>query len=127
LCEIAIAACDLAEVIGTVIALKLLFGVPYFLGLFIAAGDTLLLLALQRRGVRVLEFITLGLIGVIACSFILEIILARPIWGDVVRGLIPGLDTSSAKAFSGSLYVAIGMVGATVMPHTIYLHSALWH
>src|SRR5260370_12999064 len=76
LCEIAIAACDLAEVIGTVIALKLLFHVPYFCGLVIAAGDTFLLLALQRRGVRLLELITLGLIGVIACSFIGEIVLA---------------------------------------------------
>src|SRR5205823_4281602 len=125
LCEIAIAACDLAEVIGTVIALKLLFHLPYFWGLVIAAGDTFLLLALQRRGVRLLELITLGLIGVIACSFIGEIILARPIWSDVVRGLVPGLDMSSAKAFSGSLYVAIGMLGATVMPHNLYLHSAL--
>jgi manganese transport protein len=125
LCEVAIAACDLAEVIGTVIALKLLFHLPYGWGLIIAAGDTFLLLALQRRGVRVLELVTLGLIGIIACSFIGEIVMARPVWSDVMRGLIPGLDTSTPEAFSGSLYVAIGMLGATVMPHNLYLHSAL--
>jgi manganese transport protein len=123
LCEIAIAACDLAEVIGTVIALKLLFGLPYLWGLIICAGDTFLLLALQRRGVRVLEFVTLGLIAVIAGSFCYEIVvLSRPAWGDVVRGLLPGLDPQAPE---GSLYVAIGMLGATVMPHNLYLHSAL--
>src|SRR5207253_11351985 len=99
LCEIAIAACDLAEVIGTVIALKLLLHVPYFWGLVIAAGDTFLLLALQRRGVRLLEFITLPLIGVIACTFVCEIVLAKPVWAQVVRGLIPGLDTRSPEPF----------------------------
>src|SRR5947209_11613348 len=93
LCEVAIAATDLAEVIGTVIALKLLLRLPYFWGLVIAAGDTFLLLALQRRGVRALELITLALIGVIACSFVCEIVLARPDWAEVIRGLMPGLDT----------------------------------
>ncbi len=122
LCEIAIAACDLAEVIGTVIALKLLFGLPYVWGLLVAAGDTFLLLALQRRGVRLLEGVTLCLIAVIAGSFVYEIALARPAWGEVVRGLLPTLDPQLTGA---SLYVAIGMLGATVMPHNLYLHSAL--
>jgi manganese transport protein len=125
LCEIAIAACDLAEVIGTVIALKLLFGIPYLLGLIVAAADTFLLLALQRRGVRLLELVTLALVAVIAGSFCIEIFLARPDWAEVVRGFVPGLDRSSTEAFHGSLYVAIGILGATVMPHNLYLHSAL--
>ena len=122
LCEIAIAACDLAEVIGTVIALKLLFGLAYIYGLGIAAADTFLLLALQRRGVRLLELATLGLIGIIAGSFCIEIFLARPDIAAVLRGFVPGLDPAHVK---DSLYVAIGIVGATVMPHNLYLHSAL--
>jgi manganese transport protein len=125
LCEVAIAACDLAEVIGTVIALKLLFDVPYVWGLAIAAADTFLLLALQRRGVRLLELVTLLLIAIIAGSFCVEIFLARPEWAAVLRGLVPGLDTTDAGRFKDSLYVAIGMLGATVMPHNLYLHSAL--
>ncbi len=122
LTEIAIAATDLAEVIGTIIALKLLFGLPYLVGLAIAAADTFLLLALQRRGVRLLELLTLGLVAVIAGSFFIEIVLARPDWSAVVRGFIPAF---AAHDYSGSLYVAIAMLGATVMPHNLYLHSAL--
>jgi manganese transport protein len=122
LCEVAIAATDLAEVIGTIIALKLLFGLPYLLGLVVAACDTFLLLALQRRGVRLLELCTLALVGVIGVSFAVEIGLARPDWGEVVRGFLPGLDPANRV---GSLYVAIAMLGATVMPHNLYLHSAL--
>jgi manganese transport protein len=122
LCEIAIAACDLAEILGTIIALKLLFGLPYLWGLLVAAGDTLLLLALQRRGVRLLELLTLALIAVIAASFFVEIVLARPDWALVIRGMLPGLAENN---ITGSLYVAIGMLGATVMPHNLYLHSAL--
>jgi manganese transport protein len=125
LCEVAIAACDLAEVIGTIVALKLLFNLPYLWGLLVAAGDTFLLLALQKRGVRLVELLTLTLIGVIAVSFFVEIVLARPDWGAVVRGFVPGLDTSTPDALGQSLYVAIGMLGATVMPHNLYLHSAL--
>lgn len=125
LCEIAVAACDLAEVIGTVIALKLLFGVPYLWGVVVAAADTFLLLALQRRGVRLLELVTLALVAIIAGSFCIEIFLARPDWAGVVRGFVPGLDTSNPKRFMESLYLAIGIVGATVMPHNLYLHSAL--
>jgi manganese transport protein len=125
LCEIAIAACDLAEVIGTVIALKLLFGIPYLFGLSIAAADTFLLLALQRRGVRVLEAVTLALIAVIAGSFCCEIFWSRPDWAAVLRGFVPGFDTANRESFQDSLYVAIGIIGATVMPHNLYLHSAL--
>ncbi len=122
LTEIAIAATDLAEVIGTIIGLKLLFGIPYLWGLAIAAGDTLLLLALQRRGIRLLELLTLGLVGIIGGSFFFEIVMARPDWAAVARGFIPGLDPQERMQ---SLYVAIGMLGATVMPHNLYLHSAL--
>jgi manganese transport protein len=122
LTEIAIAATDLAEVIGTIIALKLLFGLPYLWGLAIAAADTFLLLALQRRGIRVLELLTLTLVAIIAGSFVVEIILVRPDWAGVIRGFVPGLDPNNRL---DSLYVAIGMLGATVMPHNLYLHSAL--
>src|SRR5262249_23636134 len=122
LCEVAIAATDLAEVIGTIIALKLLFGVPYLWGLAVCAADTFLLLALQRRGVRLLELVTLALVAVIAGSFVFEIWLASPPWAQVLTGFVPGLDPSNRRE---SLYVAIGMLGATVMPHNLYLHSAL--
>jgi manganese transport protein len=122
LTEVAIAATDLAEVIGTIIGLKLLFGLPYLWGLVIAAADTLLLLAIQRRGIRLLELLTLTLVAVIAGSFVFEIVLARPDWAQVARGFLPGLDPANP---GGSLYVAIGMLGATVMPHNLYLHSAL--
>ena len=122
LTEIAIAATDLAEVIGTIIGLKLLFGVDYLWGLGIAAGDTLVLLALQRRGIRLIELMTLLLVGIIAGSFVFEIVLARPDWAAVAWGFVPGL---AADAPRESLYVAIGMLGATVMPHNLYLHSAL--
>jgi manganese transport protein len=122
LTEIAIAATDLAEVIGTIIALKLLFNLPYLAGLAVAAADTFLLLAVQRRGVRLLELLTLALVAVVAGSFLVEIILARPDWGAVARGFLPGLAAHDTR---GSLYVAIAMLGATVMPHNLYLHSAL--
>src|SRR5579871_6235866 len=107
LTEIAIAATDLAEVIGTIIALKLLFNIPYLIGLAIAATDTLLLLALQRRGVRLLELLTLVLVGVIAVSFVIEIVLARPDWAAVLRGFTPRLDPAK---LTESLYVAIAML-----------------
>jgi len=118
LCEIAIAACDLAEVLGTAIGLKLLFGVPLAAGVAITALDTFLVLWLQRFGMRVLEGLILTLVGVIGVCFLIEILLARPVLSEVASGLIPRLD-------SESLYVAIGILGATVMPHNLYLHSAL--
>lgn len=124
LCEIAIAATDLAEVIGTIVALKLLFDVHYLVGLGIAACDTFLLLALQRRGVRLLEVLTLLLIAVIGVSFVVEIVLCRPRpdWLAVAWGFFPGLPR---HYYLDSLKVAIAMLGATVMPHNLYLHSAL--
>lgn len=122
LTEIAIAATDLAEVIGTVVALKLLFGLDYLWGLAIAASDTFLLLALQRRGVRLLELLTLSLVGVIAVSFVIEIVLCRPDWSAALAGFVPTLAPNDR---AGSLYIAIAMLGATVMPHNLYLHSAL--
>jgi manganese transport protein len=125
LCEIAIAACDLAEVIGTVIALKLLFGLSYLWGLAIAATDTFLLLALQRRGIRILELVTLALVATIAGTFVFEISRASPEWTEVLRGFIPSFDTTNAARLKESIYIAIGMLGATVMPHNLYLHSAL--
>src|SRR5581483_10138699 len=101
LTEIAIAATDLAEVIGTIIALKLLFNLPYLAGLAVAACDTFLLLAVQRRGVRMLEVLTLALVAVVAGSFLAEIVLARPDWGAVASGFLPGLAAHDTR---GSLY-----------------------
>jgi len=118
LCEIAIAACDLAEVLGTAIGLNLLFGFPLLLGVIITAFDSLLLLGIQRLGVRKMEAFIIGLISIIGVCFIVEIFLSKPDWGGVARGFVPRLD-------SESLFVAIGIIGATVMPHNLYLHSAL--
>jgi manganese transport protein len=125
LTEVAIAATDLAEVIGTIIGLKLLFGLDYGWGLVICTADTFVLLALQRRGVRLLELVTLALVGTIAVCFFVEIVLARPDLGEVIRGFVPGLALDKEGSYATSVYVAIGMLGATVMPHNLYLHSAL--
>ncbi|MEK7406403.1 MAG: Nramp family divalent metal transporter [Acidobacteriota bacterium] len=118
LCEVAIAACDLAEVLGAAIALNLLFGLPLLAGVLLTASDTLLLLWLSRFGIRLIEGFVLSLIAVIAGCFLVEIWLARPVIAEVAGGLIPRLTNES-------LYVAIGILGATVMPHNLYLHSAL--
>src|SRR5574340_148510 len=118
LCEIAIAACDLAEVLGAAIGLNLLFHIPLLLGVLLTAADTLLLLFLQSLGIRKLEAFVLALITLTGVSFGVEILLARPSVAEVVTGLAPRLTPES-------LYVAIGMLGATVMPHNLYLHSAL--
>ncbi|HWQ54492.1 MAG TPA: Nramp family divalent metal transporter [Bryobacteraceae bacterium] len=118
LCEIAIAACDLAEVLGAAIGLNLLFGIPLLAGVAITAGDTLLVLALQRFGIRTLEAVILSLITIIGLCFAVEIFLARPSAAEMAAGLVPRLTADS-------LYVAIGILGATVMPHNLYLHSAL--
>ncbi|WP_374942682.1 Nramp family divalent metal transporter [Sphingomonas sp.] len=122
LCEIAIVACDLAEVLGTAIALKLLFGVPLVWGVCITALDVFLILALQRYGFRKLEAFIVALLVIIAGCFAFELALASPDWGGVARGLIPtpGIVTDPAK-----LYIAIGILGATVMPHNLYLHSSI--
>jgi manganese transport protein len=119
LCEIAIAACDLAEVLGAAIALNLLFHIPLLTGVLLTAADTLLILWFTRLGIRVIESFVLALIAVIAGCFFIEICWAGwPVLPDLARGLIPHLNARN-------LYIAIGIVGATVMPHNLYLHSAL--
>jgi manganese transport protein len=118
LCEIAIAACDLAEILGAAIGLKLLFGIPLLVGVLITAADTMLLLWLNRLGMRAMEAFVLSLIAVMAGCFAVELFMAKPVWTQIAGGMIPRLN-------SKSLYVAIGILGATVMPHNLYLHSAL--
>ncbi len=118
LCEIAIVACDLAEVLGAAIALNLLFHIPLMLGVIATAADTLLLLWFQRFGIRVVEAFVLALIVVIAACFGIEMFLAKPEMGPLVRGLVPHISREN-------LYIIIGIIGATVMPHNLYLHSAL--
>ena len=127
LCELAIAACDLAEVLGTVIGLNLLFGISPLAALVLTGFDTFLFLALQRLGVRKLEAFILSLVAIVGGCFVLEILLAQPNWQDVAGGLLPSLRAKSPYLFSSdeALYVAIGILGATVMPHNLYLHSAL--
>jgi manganese transport protein len=122
LCEIAIAACDLAEVIGSAIALNLLFHIPIAVGVLITGLDVLLILTLQNRGVRVLEALVITLIATIGLCFLFEIILSRPDMFAVAKGLIP---TPQIISNPGMLYIAIGILGATVMPHNLYLHSSI--
>ncbi len=119
LAEIAIAATDLAEVLGMAIGIHLLTGMPLLYGVLITVLDTLLLLYLQRLGMRKMEAFIICLVAVIGLSFLAEMIFARPNLGEVVTGLIPSIPSSEA------LYIAIGIIGATVMPHNLYLHSAL--
>jgi manganese transport protein len=118
LCEIAIGACDLAEVLGSAIGLKLLFHIPLTLGVLLTAFDALLVLWLTRYGIRIVEAIILSLIVLVAGCFLVELGFARPQMSEIVSGLVPRLNDQS-------LYVAIGILGATVMPHNLYLHSAL--
>jgi len=122
LAEVAIAACDLAEVIGSAIALNLLFHIPLLLGVCITALDVLLILFLQQRGFRFLEALVIALIGTIGVCFGLEIFFSRPSMLGIVVGFVP-----SARILRdpGMLYIAIGILGATVMPHNLYLHSAI--
>jgi len=122
LCEIAIAACDLAEVIGSAIALNLLFGIALPIGVAITALDVLLLLYLQNKGVRVLEALVITLIASIGACFAFELFLARPDVGGVLRGFVP---TTAILADREKLYIAIAILGATVMPHNLYLHSSI--
>src|SRR6476661_878440 len=122
LCEIAIAACDLAEVIGAAIALSLLFGLPLTWGVSLTALDVLIVLFLQHRGFRYVEALVIGLILAIAGSFAIELWLARPDMGDVAIGFIP---RTAILADPQMLYIAIGILGATVMPHNLYLHSSI--
>lgn len=119
LAELAIAACDLAEIIGMAIGLNLLFGLPLIYGVSITILDTFLLLYLQKMGMRKMEAFIIALIAVIFISFAIEIFLVKPSIIDIAKGLKPVLPDSNA------LYIAIGIIGATVMPHNLYLHSAL--
>jgi manganese transport protein len=121
-CEAAIIACDLAEVIGTAIALKLLFGIPLIGGALIAALDAFLLLVLMNRGFRFLEAFVIALLVVIAACFVVQIAAAAPPVAEVMRGFAP-----QAEIFTNPemLYIAIGIIGATVMPHNLYLHSSI--
>jgi manganese transport protein len=119
LAEIAIAACDLAEVLGMAIGLNLLFGIPLLQGVMITVLDTFLLLFLINKGIRKMEAFIIALVAIIGFSFIFEMIFAQPEIGNVLSGLIPSIPTEEA------LYIAIGIIGATVMPHNLYLHSSL--
>src|SRR5215208_988047 len=122
LCEIAIAACDLAEVIGSAIALNLLFGIPLIWGVCLTAFDVLLILLLQNKGFRYLEAFVIALIAVIGVCFGVELIMASPPLASVVKGLVP---TTQIVTNPLMLYIAIGILGATVMPHNLYLHSSI--
>ena len=122
LAEIAIVATDLAEVIGTAIGLKLLFGIPLEIGVIITALDVFLILYLQNKGFRWIEVMVIALIGVIAACFLAQIIMADPDWGAVARGFLP---TSRLLTDADMLYLALGIIGATVMPHNLYLHSSI--
>src|SRR5919205_1138368 len=122
LCEIAIAACDLAEVIGAAIALNLLFGLPLIWGVCLTALDVLIVLFLQNRGFRYVEALVVALILTIAGCFGIELWLARPALSEVAVGFVP---TSEILGNHDMLYIAIGILGATVMPHNLYLHSSI--
>ena len=122
ICEIAIAACDLAEVLGSAVALKLLFGLPLLAGVLITAFDVLIVLALQGRGFRLVEAFVVTLIASIAACFAYEIFFAHPLWREAAIGFIPRAEILRNKEM---LYIAIGILGATVMPHNLYLHSSI--
>ena len=119
LAEIAIAACDLAEVLGMAIGINLLFGIPLIQGVMITVLDTFLLLFLINKGIKKMEAFIITLVIIIGISFIFEMIFAQPEVGSVLKGLIPSMPNENA------LYIAIGIIGATVMPHNLYLHSSL--
>ncbi|HMG67199.1 MAG TPA: Nramp family divalent metal transporter, partial [Chitinophagaceae bacterium] len=119
LAEVAIAACDLAEVLGMAIGIQLLTGLPLLYAVLITVFDTFLFLLLQRLGIRKMEAFIIALVAIIGLSFLTEIILANPNLGQVVKGFAPHIPGNEA------LYIAIGIIGATVMPHNLYLHSAL--
>jgi len=122
LAELAICATDLAEVIGTAIGLNLLFGIPLEIGVLITAFDVFIILWLQTRGFRWIEAFIITLLGVIALCFGIQIALADPNWGEVIRGFAP---TTEIVTNPNMLYIALGIIGATVMPHNLYLHSGI--
>lgn len=119
LAELAIAACDLAEVLGMAIGLQLLFGLPLVWGVSLTVLDTLLLLVLQNYGMRKIEAFIIALVAIIGAAFLIEMILVKPDMGELAKGFVPSLPNDVA------LYIAIGIIGATVMPHNLYLHSSL--
>lgn len=119
LAEVAIAATDLAEVLGMAIGIQLLTGLPLQWGVSITVLDTFLLLILQRYGIRKMEAFIIALVAIVGISFLVELAMARPVLGEVVTGFVPSIPDNAA------LYIAIGIIGATVMPHNLYLHSAL--
>jgi manganese transport protein len=121
-CELAIAACDLAEVIGSALALQLLFGIPILAGIVITILDVFLILYFQNKGFKVIESIVLSLLIVIICCFAYELFISQPSIAGIVGGLIP---QTSVVMNPSQLYVAIGILGATVMPHNLYLHSSI--
>ena len=122
LCELAIAACDLAEVIGSAIALNLLFGIPLPVGIGITALDVLIVLYLQNKGFRLLEALIITLVGTIGVCFAFEIFLSSPPIAEVLSGFLPRKEVVANPAM---LYIALGILGATVMPHNLYLHSSV--
>jgi manganese transport protein len=121
-CEIAIAACDLAEVIGTAIALNLIFHIPIAYGVIITALDVLLVLYLQNKGFRLLEALVIALIATVGACFLFEIILSKPPFLAVMSGFTPSTEVIRNPAM---LYIGVGILGATVMPHNLYLHSSI--
>jgi manganese transport protein len=122
ICEAAIIACDLAEVIGTAIALQLLFGIPLIAGALITALDAFLVLLLMNRGFRFLEAFVIALLVIIAGCFVVQIVAAAPPVAEIAKGFLPSKEI---VANSAMLYIAIGIIGATVMPHNLYLHSSI--
>ncbi len=120
--EVAICATDLAELIGTAIALELLFGIPLLYGIILTALDAFLILWLQNKGVRWLEALIFGFIVLIFGCFAVQIVLSDPVWGEVLRGYIPAASIVTNET---QLYIAMGILGATVMPHNLYLHTAV--
>jgi manganese transport protein len=122
ICELAIAACDLAEVIGSAIALNLLFGIPLPFGIAITAVDVLIVLYLQNKGFRLLEALVIALVATVGVCFLFEIILSAPPVRAVLSGFLPRTEVITNPSM---LYVAIGILGATVMPHNLYLHSSI--
>ena len=122
ICELAIAACDLAEVIGSAIALNLLFHIPVTWGILITALDVMLILVLQHKGFRILEAVVVTLIATIGVAFLFEIIISRPGLANVAAGFIPRPEIFTNPS---QLYIAVGILGATVMPHNLYLHSSI--
>jgi manganese transport protein len=122
LCEIAISACDLAELVGSAIALQLLFNIPLAVGVCITALDVFVVLFLQNKGFRYIEALVIAIIGVVGACFVAELIFAQPDLGGILGGYIPQVEVVRNPA---ALYIAIGILGATVMPHNLYLHSSI--